>query len=79
MIGIWPLIMGVTMWVQMKLNPAPPDPVQQKMFAWMPVFFTFLLGALPGGAGDLLGVEQHALGDPAIGDHDAAGGGDSAA
>ena len=31
MIGVWPLIMGVTMWVQMKLNPAPPDPVQQKL------------------------------------------------
>src|SRR5207344_1094921 len=46
-IGIWPLIMGVTMWVQMKLNPAPPDPVQAKMFAWMPVFFTFLLAGFP--------------------------------
>ncbi len=49
MIGIWPLIMGVTMWVQMKLNPAPPDPVQQKIFAWMPVFFTFLLASFPAG------------------------------
>ena len=49
MIGIWPLIMGVTMWVQMKLNPAPPDPVQQKLFAWMPVFFTFLLASFPAG------------------------------
>ena len=49
MIGIWPLIMGVTMWMQMKLNPAPPDPVQQKVFAWMPVFFTFLLGGFPAG------------------------------
>ena len=49
MIGIWPLIMGVTMWAQMKLNPAPPDPVQQKVFAWMPVFFTFLLARFPAG------------------------------
>jgi YidC/Oxa1 family membrane protein insertase len=49
MIGIWPLIMGVSMWVQMKLNPAPPDPVQQKVFAWMPVFFTFLLARFPAG------------------------------
>jgi YidC/Oxa1 family membrane protein insertase len=49
MIGAWPLIMGVTMWVQMKLNPAPPDPVQQKLFAWMPVFFTFLLAGFPAG------------------------------
>ena len=49
MIGAWPLIMGFTMWAQMKLNPAPPDPVQQKMFAWMPVFFTFLLAGFPAG------------------------------
>jgi YidC/Oxa1 family membrane protein insertase len=49
MIGVWPLIMGLTMWVQMKLNPAPPDPVQQKLFAWMPVFFTFLLASFPAG------------------------------
>ena len=49
MIGIWPLIMGCSMWVQMKLNPAPPDPVQQKVFAWMPVFFTFLLARFPAG------------------------------
>ena len=49
MIGAWPLIMGVTMWVQMKLNPAPPDPVQAKVFSWMPVFFTFLLASFPAG------------------------------
>ncbi|MGH9806115.1 MAG: membrane protein insertase YidC [Terriglobia bacterium] len=49
MIGIWPIIMGCTMWMQMKLNPAPPDPVQQKLFAWMPVFFTFLLASFPAG------------------------------
>jgi YidC/Oxa1 family membrane protein insertase len=49
MIGIWPIIMGITMWVQMKLNPAPPDPVQAKLFTWMPVFFTFLLASFPAG------------------------------
>ncbi|HSD92531.1 MAG TPA: membrane protein insertase YidC [Methyloceanibacter sp.] len=49
MIGVWPIIMGITMWVQMKLNPAPPDPVQQKIFTWMPVFFTFLLASFPAG------------------------------
>ena len=49
MIGIWPLIMGVTMWLQMQLNPAPPDPIQKKIFAWMPVLFTFLLGSFPAG------------------------------
>jgi YidC/Oxa1 family membrane protein insertase len=49
MIGAWPIIMGFTMWVQMKLNPAPPDPVQQKIFTWMPVFFTYLLASFPAG------------------------------
>lgn len=49
MIGIWPLIMGATMWVQMKLNPAAPDPMQQRIFDWMPVFFTYLLCAFPAG------------------------------
>jgi YidC/Oxa1 family membrane protein insertase len=49
MLGAWPLIMGVTMWFQMKLNPAPPDPVQAKVFAWMPIFFTFLLASFPAG------------------------------
>jgi YidC/Oxa1 family membrane protein insertase len=49
MIGVWPLIMGLTMFVQMRLNPAPPDPVQQKVFAWMPLFFTFLLASFPAG------------------------------
>ena len=49
MIGIWPLIMGFTMFVQMRLNPAPPDPVQAQVFAWMPVIFTFLLATFPAG------------------------------
>jgi YidC/Oxa1 family membrane protein insertase len=49
MIGAWPIIMGVTMWFQMKLNPAPPDPIQQKIFTWMPVFFTYLLASFPAG------------------------------
>ncbi len=49
MIGAWPIIMGCTMWVQMKLNPAPPDPIQQKIFTWMPVFFTYLLASFPAG------------------------------
>jgi YidC/Oxa1 family membrane protein insertase len=49
MLGAWPLIMGVTMWFQMKLNPAPPDPIQAKVFAWMPIFFTFLLAGFPAG------------------------------
>jgi YidC/Oxa1 family membrane protein insertase len=47
--GAWPLIMGVTMWVQMKLNPAPPDPAQKMMFDWMPVIFTFMLAGFSSG------------------------------
>jgi len=49
MIGAWPIIMGFTMWIQMKLNPTPPDPIQQKIFTWMPVFFTYLLASFPAG------------------------------
>jgi YidC/Oxa1 family membrane protein insertase len=48
-LGIWPVIMGITMWVQMKLNPPPPDPTQAMIFNWMPVIFTFMLGAFPAG------------------------------
>jgi len=48
-LGAWPLIMGVTMWVQMKLNPAPPDPTQQMIFNWMPIIFTFMLANFPAG------------------------------
>ena len=47
--GAWPLMMGVTMWVQMKLNPAPPDPAQKMMFDWMPVIFTFMLAGFSSG------------------------------
>jgi YidC/Oxa1 family membrane protein insertase len=48
-LGVWPLLMGVTMWGQMKLNPPPPDPIQAKIFAWMPVLFTFMLASFPAG------------------------------
>jgi YidC/Oxa1 family membrane protein insertase len=48
-LGAWPAIMGVTMWVQMKLNPAPPDPTQQMIFNWMPIVFTFMLAKFPAG------------------------------
>src|SRR5580698_4893327 len=48
-LGFWPAIMGVTMWVQMKLNPAPPDPTQQMIFNWMPLIFTFMLANFPAG------------------------------
>jgi YidC/Oxa1 family membrane protein insertase len=48
-LGIWPLIMGVTMFVQMKMNPEPADEMQKKIFTWMPVVFTFSLGSFPSG------------------------------
>jgi YidC/Oxa1 family membrane protein insertase len=47
--GIWPIIMGITMWVQMKLNPSPPDPTQKMIFDWMPLIFTFMLASVPAG------------------------------
>jgi YidC/Oxa1 family membrane protein insertase len=49
MIGAWPLIMGATMFLQQKLNPQPPDPIQAKMFAILPVVFTFMLAHFPAG------------------------------
>jgi YidC/Oxa1 family membrane protein insertase len=48
-LGIWPIIMGITMWFQMKLNPTPPDPTQQIIFGWMPLIFTFMLAGFPAG------------------------------
>jgi YidC/Oxa1 family membrane protein insertase len=41
--------MGITMFIQMRLNPPPPDPVQAQIFNWMPVIFTFLLASFPAG------------------------------
>ncbi len=48
-IGVWPIIMGLTMWFQMQLNPPQPDPIQQQIFSFMPLLFTFLLAAFPAG------------------------------
>jgi YidC/Oxa1 family membrane protein insertase len=48
-IGVWPIIMGITMFVQMRLNPTPADPAQQVIFTWMPVIFTFMLASFPAG------------------------------
>lgn len=48
-IGVWPIIMGITMWFQMKLNPAPPDPTQKMIFDWMPLIFTFMLASFSAG------------------------------
>jgi YidC/Oxa1 family membrane protein insertase len=49
MLGVWPIIMGITMFMQMKLNPTPPDPAQAMIFNWMPVIFTFMLASFPAG------------------------------
>lgn len=49
LIGVWPIIMGITMFVQMKMNPEPTDPIQKTMFTWMPVIFTFMLASFPAG------------------------------
>jgi YidC/Oxa1 family membrane protein insertase len=48
-IGLWPLIMGLTMFLQQKMNPQPPDPVQAKIFLLMPVIFTVMLASFPAG------------------------------
>jgi YidC/Oxa1 family membrane protein insertase len=66
-IGFWPIIMGFTMFLQMKMNPTPPDPVQKTMFSWMPVIFTFMLASFPAGLviywawNNSLSVTQQAL------------------
>jgi membrane protein insertase, YidC/Oxa1 family, N-terminal domain len=49
LIGVWPLIMGITMFLQMRMNPTPPDPTQAMIFTWMPVVFTFMLATFPAG------------------------------
>src|ERR1700689_900606 len=66
-LGVWPIIMGITMWFQMKLNPTPPDPTQQMIFSWMPLIFTFMLAGFPAGLviywawNNLLSVLQQSL------------------
>jgi YidC/Oxa1 family membrane protein insertase len=48
-IGVWPIIMGITMFLQQKLNPAPPDPVQARIFMLLPIVFTFMLAHFAAG------------------------------
>ncbi len=66
-LGIWPVVMGISMFIQMKMNPEPTDPVQKQMFTWMPLIFTFMLGAFPAGLviywtwNNLLSVLQQGL------------------
>ena len=66
-IGIWPVLMGLTMYLQQRLNPSPPDPVQAKVFSLLPFLFTFLLASFPAGLviywtwSNLLGIVQQAF------------------
>ncbi|ASY61548.1 Inner membrane protein translocase component YidC, long form [Sinorhizobium sojae CCBAU 05684] len=48
-LGVWPILMGITMFLQMRMNPTPPDPTQAMLFTWMPVVFTFMLASFPAG------------------------------
>jgi YidC/Oxa1 family membrane protein insertase len=48
-LGIWPIIMGLTMFLQQKLNPQPADPLQAKIFMFLPIMFTFMLASFPAG------------------------------
>ncbi|HXC54312.1 MAG TPA: membrane protein insertase YidC [Rhizomicrobium sp.] len=63
-IGIWPILMGITQWVQTKLNPAPADPIQARMFGLMPIMFVFMFTGFPAGLviyytwNNLLGIAQ---------------------
>jgi len=67
MIGVWPLIMGITMFLQMRMNPTPPDPTQAMIFTWMPLIFTFMLASFPAGLviywawNNTLSISQQAL------------------
>jgi YidC/Oxa1 family membrane protein insertase len=66
-VGVWPIVMGITMWLQMKMNPEPPDHIQRMIFGWMPVIFTFMLASFPAGLviywawNNILSVAQQGL------------------
>jgi YidC/Oxa1 family membrane protein insertase len=49
MIGAWPILMGISMYLQQKLNPTPPDPIQAKIFMFFPIFLTIILAPFPAG------------------------------
>ena len=74
-IGIWPLIMGGTMYLQQKLNPQPADPTQAKIFLMLPIVFTFMLGQFPAGLVIYWAWKQPSVDRPAM-DHHAADGRD---
>ena len=66
-LGVWPLLMGISMYLQQLLNPQPPDPIQAKIFLFMPIIFTFLLASFPAGLviywtwNNLLSILQQAV------------------
>jgi YidC/Oxa1 family membrane protein insertase len=66
-VGIWPIVMGITMLIQMKMNPEPADPIQKQVFTWMPVLFTFTLANFASGLviywawNNILSVAQQAM------------------
>ena len=66
-IGIWPILMGLTMYLQQKINPPPPDPIQAKVFMMLPFVFTFLLATFPAGMvvywtiNNILSISQQAI------------------
>ncbi|TDK35292.1 membrane protein insertase YidC [Rhizobium deserti] len=66
-IGVWPIVMGITMFLQMRMNPTPPDPTQAMIFTWMPLVFTYMLASFPAGLviywawNNTLSVAQQAL------------------
>ena len=68
-LGVLPILLGISMWLQQKLNPAPTDATQAMIFAWMPWVFMFMLGTLRLGAGAVLDHQQHHHLHPAIPDH----------
>ena len=72
LIGVLPMLMGITMWIQMRLNPAPPDPIQAQIFNWMPLIFTLPLGFFPGRAGAVLDLEQLPVDPAAVVHHEKA-------
>ena len=49
LIGVWPILMALTMFLQTKLNPSPPDPLQAKIMTYLPVVFLFLFATFPAG------------------------------
>ena len=48
-VGVWPILMGITMYLQQKMNPAPSDKTQASVFKWMPIIFTFMMAQFSAG------------------------------